>query len=123
MRMLWLVRRAAVYKPGNDPYWSRLLTDIGKLHGGVSELDPRRFTKNAENAETEYDRLLRDAHGRNGLIYATLTYTIDPLEPPRTRPLGTQRRWLSDHGGRIAGKLRGRRSLTANPPDASPDPS
>jgi hypothetical protein len=81
MRVPWLVRRAAVYKPGNDPYWSRLLTDIGKLHGSVIEMDPRRFTKNAETAGTEYDHLLGEAYRRNGLIYGTLTYTIDQLEP------------------------------------------
>ncbi len=114
MRALWLTRRAAVYKPGQNPYWSRLLTDIAKLNASVGVLEPGKFTENADTAATEFEHLLDEAHREQGLIYGTLAYAADPLEPPRTRPFVRQRRWLNEHRRRIVGRL-SRRKLV--PPD------
>lgn len=121
MRAMWLARRAAVYKPGQDPYWSRLLNDLAKLIDGVGALDPQRFGKKADTAATEFEELLNEAHRKQGLIYATLSYTADPLEPPKGRPLLSQRYWLSDQRRRISRRLNRRKPITTGSANASPD--
>ncbi|HET8684093.1 MAG TPA: hypothetical protein VFM54_19805, partial [Micromonosporaceae bacterium] len=45
IRAPWLARRAAVYKSGQDSYWSRLLTDIARLNVSVGALEPGGFPK------------------------------------------------------------------------------
>jgi len=98
MRALWLGRRAAIYKPGRDPYWSRLLTSMGELNGNMMALAPRGVTKGRMTAK-EYDGVLDEAHRLSGLLLATLALTADPLEPPKSRSVRRALGWVPERLG------------------------
>ena len=51
-------------------------------------MDPRQYTENVGTTIGKFDRLLDEAHRKQGLIYAILAQTADPLEPPKARPCG-----------------------------------